>query len=223
MVAQFGKRYKISKGGVLTVPLMALLFVATVCNASDNLLFNPDMSISDGMGEIAGWSRDNTGSARQPLDWDPCFAIVKASRGEIDFVFSSPELRVVRQKYFHLTPGGKFRLSAEARTSGLNGGRAYLEITTDKGPANMVKLVVPENTSGEWQRIETTFTTPTEWTAGHPSIKADRHFIFQICGVMQGPDAAHAVKFSLRGLKLEPLDEVARNGSHPIDPRYVAP
>lgn len=206
-----------------------ILDAATILSADEdrpggvNLLFNPEMSMTDGMGEIAGWSRDNTGSARRPLDWDPCFATVTASRGEIEFVFSSPALRVVRQKYFHLAPGGKFRLSAETRTSGLNGGRAYLELTTDKDAKNIAKLAVPENTFGEWKGIETIFTTPAEWTAGHPSMKADRHFIFQVCGAMQGTDAARAVKFSLRGLKLEPLDEVARNGSHPIDPRYVAP
>ena len=203
--------------------LVVSLCVTVICGAADNLLFNPDMSIPDGMGEIAGWSRDNTGSSRRPLDWDPCFATVTASRGEIGFAFSSPELRVVRQKYFHLASGGKFRLSAEARTSGLNGGRAYLELRTDKGVETITKVDLPENTSGEWRKIEKVFTTPAEWTAGHPSIKADRHFIFQICGAMQGTDATRAVKFSLRGLKLEPVDEVARNGSHPIDPRYVAP
>jgi len=222
-MSQMHEKFMIFSGGKLVFTLAALLCADVVCFAGDNLLFNPDMSMSDGMGEIAGWSRDNNGGSRKPLDWDPGFATVTASRGEIAFVFSCPELRVVRQKYFHLTPGGKFRLSAEARTSGLNGGRAYLELRTDKGVETITKVNLPENTSGEWRKIEKVFTTPTEWTAGHPSIKDERHFIFQICGAMQGTDVARAVKFSLRGLRLEPIDEIARNGSHPIDPRYVAP
>ena len=40
-----------------------------VPSVDDNLLFNPDMSMSDGMGEIAGWSRDNVGGLRRPTGW----------------------------------------------------------------------------------------------------------------------------------------------------------
>ena len=61
--------------------LAVSLCVTVVCGAADNLLFNPDMSIPDGMGEIAGWSRDNNGGSRKPLDWAPGFATVTASRG----------------------------------------------------------------------------------------------------------------------------------------------
>ena len=46
-----------------------ILDAATILSADEdrpggvNLLFNPEMSMTDGMGEIAGWSRDNTVSA----------------------------------------------------------------------------------------------------------------------------------------------------------------
>ncbi len=201
----------------------AALAIAAVRGADGNIFFNPDMTLSDGMGEIAGWSRDNIGDSRRPEGWDPGYAKVKASGGEIEIVFSCQEMRSVLQKYFHLAPGGKFRLSAEVKTSGMYGGRAVMSLYADNGGGHVKAITVPDSTSGEWRKVEAEFTTSSQWECGSPKEKEARHFIFQICGAMHGQDPAHVVRMGLRRLVLEPLDDVARRGSHPIDPKYVAP
>ena len=179
--------------------------------------------MSDGMGEIAGWSRDNVVGARRPTSWDPGFATVVASHGEIEIVFTSPERRVVRQKYFHLASGGRFRLSAEVKTSGFKGGKACMEVLADGGGGILAGIAVPENTAGEWKKVEQTFAAPADWTGGEPQNNDDRHFIFQIGGAMLGCDVRRAVRVGIRNLALEPIDEIARNGSRQIPARYVAP
>ena len=204
-----------------------ILDAATILSADEdrpggvNLLFNPEMSMTDGMGEIAGWSRDNNSGWCKIDGRHSNLPTVTVKHGEIELSFSDQNLRVIRQKYFHLASGGKFRLAAEVRTSGLNGGRIHFELTTDKDSGSIMKIDVPQSTSGEWQKVEETFTTPIEWTGGLPQNKGERHFIFQIAGAAQRKN--RVAQLGIRRLMLEPLDETARSGSHPINPDYVAP
>lgn len=202
----------------------ASLSLAETALAPANLLFNPDFAIDDGMGEPAGWSRNNQNNWNRPADWQPAFPVISLDAGEpgavaIDFV--SPEERCVRQKYFSLASGGAFRLSCEVDSSEIDGGSARLELSADNGGGVILRIGIPHTAPGEWRCVEKVFSTPSDWSCGDPAKFGDRHFIFDIAG--KSAHGGNAARLRIRNLALKPLDERARSQSAPIPSKYVAP
>ena len=73
------------------------------CVFAVNLLFNPDFSLDDGMGNPSGWSCRNVWTWAKPADWRENAPKLKTlGDGVTEITFSSEELRSVAQKYLTL-------------------------------------------------------------------------------------------------------------------------
>ena len=110
---------------ILMTVLMAVLFAVADSTAtpqaragtdSGNILKNVDLTQSDGLGGergTLGWMPWNFGLSS-------CRAKAQGG-GAVAFEFFGAERCYFRQTPLTLKPGGRYRLGAEVRTSGLNG------------------------------------------------------------------------------------------------------
>ena len=168
----------------MKVSLLVLAF-AFSANAS-NALKNTDLSITDGMGGTVGWSVRAT--------FDSSVRMAAKSAGTIEVTFNGPDRTYCFQKPVGLQSGGRYRLSADVRTSGLGGAKLFL-LAWNFGWHNDVRSrFFPDDTKGEWRRVE--------WIGNIP--ESERPSSYSV-GIAGDGGSNGVAKVELRNFELVPL------------------
>ena len=182
-----------------------------ICVFAVNLLFNPDFSLDDGMGNPSGWSCRNVWTWAKPADWRENAPKLKTlGDGVTEITFRSEELRSVAQKYLTLVPGARYRMAADVRVAPATGAALELAVFDESG-ALRVSAKIPDGTGGNWQTVAREFAAP-------PSGMSADTVSYAIRG---RTGSLKEVSIAVRGLMLEPLDEPAIRGSRTIPGKYT--
>ena len=177
------------------------------------LLRNADMSVDDGAGYPLGWHaavigtdmRDGISVVAREVPDGPGGRVAKAV--EVRF----PKSRVfLRQRYFTLVPGEKYRFGAQVRTRALGANKVALTVW-DAGWHNEVwSESFPVDTGGEWRSVE--------WEGAVPGVSSNG-FTFAVAGVTgETPEA----KVEFCDLFFEPASDAARAGSRTVEASSLA-
>ena len=200
---------------MMTALMMAVLFAVADSTAtpqsragtdSGNILKNVDMTQSDGLGGergTLGWTPWNSGLSS-------CRAKAQGG-GIVAFEFFGAERCYFRQTPLTLKSGGRYRMGAEVRTSGLNGMKAFLILLDPALRTDVKTKPFPDDTHGEWQRIE--------WSGKIMDSARTNGFVFAVSG--DGGGATSTVRFELRNLELVALDAESAVGSAGLPPRFL--
>lgn len=131
----------IMRGAVALVAVAAAL-----CARGMNALRNTDLSMTDGMGGTVGWSVRAT--------FDSSAKGVAKEPGVMEIAFNGPDTTYFFQKPVKLQSGGRYRYSADVRTTGLGGAKLFL-LAWDNGWHRDVRSnLFPDDTNGEWKHVE---------------------------------------------------------------------
>ena len=194
--------------------LMAALFAYAAVpgqNASftgRNLIVNFNHRETNGVGLPIGWTKHFRDKMFTSVDVTP------ESDGSLRFVVKGEPYCFYEQRNLKLVPGGKYRLSYETKTEGLEGAPVNLFLRDAKWswkrPQQGPNL--PNDTRGAWVRQEAEVIM-----CDHEG--ADEHTLSITC-VHRQP--VTNIVFFLRDLRLEALDEATDRASAPIGGADVA-
>ena len=130
------------------------LFIVFGCLAADvlasgrNIIVNADLSAGDGMGGVLGWSTRFYG--------DGAVSAYPTGRGAFTVEFKGRDVSHYLQYPVKLKSEGKYRISAEVRTAGLNG--ASVRLVVKESSFDSRKDVgtepLPDDTAGVWRKVE---------------------------------------------------------------------
>jgi len=168
-----------------------------------NLITNFDHRERMGVDLPMGWVKHIKDRVTTKIDVFP------QPDGSVRFVATGRPWALYEQRNLTLVPGGKYRLSYEVKTDGMDGVPANIFLhdskwswkEPQKGP------LFPNDTKGEWVKQEAVLTM-----CDNPG--ATMHTL--AIGCLHRP-AAGKVEFSLRNLRLEAIDEATDRASAPID------
>lgn len=171
-----------------------------------NLITNPDMSADDGIGQPIGW-------IAHQYPFEPDGGIEAGPLGDGVFVLSA---KGRTSKYFWeqggltLVPGARYRLSYEVRNAELGGGQVDVFVRDREWEWQSKGGAVPQVTRGEWAVRSCEFTASA---TKHPS-----GYCLEI-GVFVGKTGK--VRAEFRRLRLEALDPVVAQSSHPMPAKQL--
>ena len=103
-----------------------------------------------------------------------------------------------------LAASGRYRLSADVRTKGLEPVKRVELLVYNTGWNREEAVSIPHDTSGEWKRISSDFTMPESKNG------------LYVLAVYASDAFADGAFLDVAGVKLEPLDEKAASGSVPV-------
>ena len=111
-----------------------------------NVVKNGDLSLTDGMGSVVGWMSGNydesTVSARP------------VGGGVVSVEFYGAKRTYFKQSPLTLQPGGRYRISADVRTSGLGGAKVQCLLWDSGWHDDVGTPLFPDDTKGEWRTVE---------------------------------------------------------------------
>ena len=163
-------------------------------SAATNIIWNHDLSITDGMGGTPGWS------VRAK---DGCGVEAKgASSGVVTLTFSGKEISYFKQTPVALKSGGRFRLSAEVRTAGLGGANLQLLIWDSGWHSDVRSQAFPDDTNGGWQKVS--------WEGRIMKNDNPEGYSVGLCG---DGGATGKATVEVRNFTLEPLDDETARAS----------
>ena len=130
------------------------LLIVCGCLAADalasgrNIIVNADLSADDGMGGVLGWSTRFYG--------DGAVSAYPTGRGAFTVEFKGRDVSHYLQYPVKLNSEGKYRISAEVRTAGLNGASVRLVVKESSfDPRKDVGTEpLPDDTAGVWRKVE---------------------------------------------------------------------
>jgi len=185
---------------------------AEVPAASRNIIVNADLSAGDGMGGVLGWCTRFYGDGAV----DAC----PLGKGAFAVEFKGRDVCHYLQYPVKLKSEGKYRISAEVRTAGLNGASVRLvvkessfDLRKDVGTAPL-----PDDTAGAWRKVE--------WKGRISRSRNPEAYAVAVkgAGVTNGTARVEVRNFSLQPLTKE-SDEAATGlpefYSHPHAARIV--
>jgi hypothetical protein len=191
----------ISRQKMVCLPLVAFAF-AFCAMAGDNLL--PDDFVCDNAGGFCGWDTKGAPVAdlgRQGPEGRKALRFAGTGRS---LCFEVP--------WFKLAAGGRYRLSADVRTKGLEAAKRIDLLVYNARWKDEERVSVPRDTSGDWKRISREFSLMDSLDGKYAV-------------ALYASDAfAKDAYLDISGVMLEPLDEKAKNGSQaavaePFKPR----
>ena len=177
-----------------------------------NVVVNADLSACDGMGGVLGWSKRFYGDGAV----DAC----PLGNGAFAVEFKGRDVSHYLQYPVKLKSEGKYRISAEVRTAGLNG--ASVRLVVKESSFDLRKDVgtgqLPDDTAGAWRKVE--------WEGRVSRSRHPEAYAVAVKGegVTNGTARVEVRDFSLQPLAKE-ADEAATGlpefYSHPLPVRIV--
>ena len=171
-----------------------------------NLVKNPDLSMTDGLGGrrgTVGWLPRNAGLSS--CTGESC------GEGAMALTFVGADMCYFRQTPVALKSGGKYRLSAEVRTAGLGDGKACLLIHDDGWHRDVRSKPFPDNTQGARATVE--------WTGRLMENPRPEAYTLAVAGT--AGNANGTVRVEIRNLTLTALDEETAAASTGLPDRML--
>ena len=171
-----------------------------------NLVKNPDLSMTDGLGGrrgTVGWWPRNAGLSS--CTGESC------GEGAMALTFVGADMCYFRQTPVALKSGGKYRLSAEVRTAGLGDGKACLLIHDDGWHRDVRSKPFPDNTQGAWATVE--------WTGKLMENPRPEAYTLAVAGT--AGNANGTVRVEIRNLTLTALDAETEAASTGLPERML--
>ena len=151
-----------------------------------NVVKNGDLSLTDGMGSVVGWMSGNydesTVSARP------------VGGGVVSVEFYGAKRTYFKQSPLTLQPGGRYRISADVRTSGLGGAKVQCLLWDSGWHDDVGTPLFPDDTKGEWRTVE--------WSGKIMENRNPSGYTFALAG---DGGTSGKVRVEVRNLSIEPL------------------
>ena len=142
-------RFGAASFGTLAVALLPCL--ACAATTADNLIWNADMRLNDGYGAASGWDKRVPNQRHNFADVE----IHPTEDGVFVLDIWGPKGMVwVVQEKLTLKSGGRYRLSCDVQTAGLEGGELTLRVWDDGWHQGHRTPPFPSDTKGGWKTVE---------------------------------------------------------------------
>ncbi|MBP3406421.1 MAG: hypothetical protein J6N18_09980 [Kiritimatiellae bacterium] len=189
--------------GMVSVLLSMAIVASAHAVERRNLITNFDHREGMGIDLPMGWVKHIKDKVTTKIDVAP------QADGSVRFIATGDPWALYEQRNLKLVPGGKYRLSYEVKTDGLDGASVGIFLHDSKwswkDPQKGPKF--PDDTKGAWVKQEAVVTM-----CDNPG--ATMHTLS--IGCIHG-QSARKVDFFLRDLRLEAIDEATDRASAPID------
>lgn len=186
----------------LVAAVAAMMVTAALAEGRRNLITNFDHSDRLSIGLPIGWIKHIRDKLYTSLDVKP------QPDGSLRIEAKGEPYAFYEQRNMKLVPGGKYRISYEVKTDGLQGARVYVFLHDSRWDWNSSQQApyLPDDTEGKWVRQEGVVTMCSHEGATEHTLS--------ICCLHS--KAVGGIAFSLRDLKLEAVDDATDRASEPI-------
>ena len=165
---------------------LAMVLLAAGAAFGRNVVKNGDLTQTDGMGSVVGWSTRSV---------EGCTAAAHAAGGGVVAVeFTGSKRTYFRQTPLTLQSGGKYRMSVDVRTAGLGGAKVQYILWDSGWHTDVGTKPFPDDTKGEWRTME--------WTGEIMRNPQPEGYSIALAG---DGGSGGKVRFEVRNISLEPL------------------